>query len=53
MIKMIDKDKLIRELENKINNKIYYISANTMLNNLKNGYYDAKTFHDVDKFYKK
>ena len=50
---MIDKDKLIRKLENKIDNNIFYINAQNMINDLKNGYYDAKTFHDVDKFYKK
>lgn len=49
---MINKEKLIRELEDRINNHEYYINVNHLLTDLKNGYYDARGYHDVAEFYK-
>lgn len=43
---MIDKEKLIKDLKDRLKNREYYINVNSLLTDLKNGRYD------VDKYYK-
>ena len=50
---MIDKEKLIKDLEDRFNNNEYYISINSLLTDIRYGRYDAKCIdtHDVDEYY--
>lgn len=48
---MINEEKLIRNLKDKIKNGIYYVDVQNLINELESGYYDSKNFHDVNEFY--
>ena len=51
---MINKEKLIKDLEDRLKNHEYYISVNSLLTDLKSGYYGAmcSDTHDVDEYYR-
>lgn len=51
---MINKEKLISALENKVEHGIYHIDVQNLINELKNGYYEARCVdtHAVDEYYK-
>jgi len=48
---MIDKEKLIKTLEDKLSNGITNINVQNLINELKDGRYDIKHL-DVSKYYK-
>lgn len=46
---MINKEKLIRTLRDKIKRGIYYIDTQNLINEIESGYYESKKEVDLNK----